>query len=166
MSEPWIAPKLTGGIGNRFFQMMAAIGIAERSGYNPVILLQRMMPSDHGNYKLLFEFFPTIPVIQSADSWNEIKENDKTQILDSETFLTKRIVVNGYFQNTQNFPTHISKYLPVLPKYVRNPRRSVAIHFRFGDYRILSHHQIPLGSYYAHCICQYPKDTQEKTNIK
>lgn len=161
MEKPWISTKLTGGLGNRFFQIMAAIGAAERRGYRPVFFLPSMTRSDHGPFDTVLQFFPNILVLESAAEWNLLKENDIEQKVDERKLTGKRpVVLEGYFQNTDNFPSLSSKYLPEIPHSGKQEsQEKVAIHFRFGDYRILPHHQMDLGSYYAKCIGQYPKGT-------
>jgi hypothetical protein len=152
----WVAPKLTGGLGNRLFQTMAAIGIAERTGYTPVFLLSRIMKSDHSSSALLSKFFPTIQLLESAATWEEVCEDDEQQVLEHESFQSNQIVLVGYFLNTSNFPRDFS---PILPTVQRGPRQCVAIHFRFGDYMKLPHHQMPLEKYYGQLIRTYPKGT-------
>ena len=82
MEKPWISTKLTGGLGNRMFQIMAAIGVAERRGYRPVFFLPRMMKSDHAPFDTILHFFPNLLVLDSAAEWETVIENDIEQQVD------------------------------------------------------------------------------------
>ena len=156
MREPicWIAPRLRCGLGNRLFQVAAAIGCT----HEPVLLLPRMGIVEHGNEQLFRILCDGLPVLESANSWVEVEEVDGMVPPISHE---NRVVLSGFFQNTNNFPQIDSprfKLLPHLPAY-NPPSDSWAIHFRFGDYCQLPHHQVDLAPYYYHCINQLPKQT-------
>jgi len=153
--ERWIAPRLRCGLGNRLFQVAAAIG----SSREPLLLIPRMGIVEHGNEQLFRILCDRLPLLESANSWVEVEEVDgKVPPIPYET---QKVVLSGFFQNTDNFPDINSprfKLLPRLPAY-DPPSSSWAVHFRFGDYCQLPHHQIDLGPYYYHCISQLPKTT-------
>jgi hypothetical protein len=149
---PWIAPRPCCGIGNRLFQTMAAVGEAERQGKEPVFFLPRMCHYEHGEFTLLQKLFPTLRLLESEQSWNEVKENlDGTipPLTPTEQF---PVVLSGFFQNSENFPSDESLNRPRLPDPLPALKKAWAIHFRLGDYKILPHHQVALGPYYAQTI--------------
>ena len=141
-----ITAKLCCGLGNRLFQMMAAIGEAERQGRQPVFFLPRMSGAHHGNFELLRTLFSAVPIIETAPEWEEVKEGNKPQ----ESNTDKLVVLNGYFQNTDFF-SEDNFYWPALP-VVAHSVDSWAIHFRFGDYQNLPHYHVNLSAYYFYTI--------------
>lgn len=152
-----VAPKLVCGLGNRLFQMVAAIKACENSpGHEPVIFLPRYTAAEHGDYELLFTLFPNIHIVESADSWVEVgtKEYDSLVPKPTNAPLT---LISGFFQNSENFPSLTNKYLPSLPNYLP-PTNAWAIHFRFGDYQKLPHYHVGLSKYYGASIQKIPKD--------
>jgi hypothetical protein len=133
---------------------MAAVGEAERQGKEPVFFLPRMCQYEHREFSLLQKLFLTLRLIESEESWQEVKENaDGTipPLTSSETF---PVVLSGFFQNSRNFPTLDSLNRPCLPTKEPLPplKKAWAVHFRLGDYKILPHHQMPLGPYYAQTL--------------
>jgi hypothetical protein len=153
-----VAPKLSCGLGNRLFQMVAAIKACEDSpDCEPVILLPRYTGAEHGDYQLLFTLFPNIRILETADSWVEVgtKEYDSLVPKIPNAPLT---LISGFFQNSDNFPSLSNKYLPSLPNYLP-PTNGWAIHFRFGDYQNLPHYHVGLSRYYGYVLRMIPKDT-------
>ena len=147
------APRLTGGIGNRLFQIVACLKFCEETGRNPIFLLPTMSRSEHGSFDLVFKLFPEILINETAPCWKQINDC----LIDTDD---KIVVLNGFFQNLNYFPSLKNSLLPKLPlppNFLL--QQSVAIHFRFGDYNILPHHQLPLGHYYAKAIQKFPKTT-------
>jgi hypothetical protein len=152
-----VAPKLSCGLGNRLFQMTAAIKACEYlPDHEPVIFLPRYTETQHGDYELLFALFPNIRILETADSWVEIgtKEYDSLVPKIPSAPLT---LISGFFQNSDNFPSLTNKYLPSLPSYLL-PTNAWAIHFRFGDYEKLSHYHVGLSAYYGHVLSIISKD--------
>jgi hypothetical protein len=154
-TPPWIAPRFRCGLGNRLFQALAAVGTAERLNTKVVFLLPRMSHSEHGNYSLLHKLYPTIPLLETAAEWEEIEETQEFLVPPIQT--SEPIVLKGFFQNSLNHPALTSPNLPHLSETLPSRPNVWAIHFRFGDYRILPHHQIDLRQYYYHCLTQIPK---------
>jgi hypothetical protein len=145
-----ITTRCTGGIGNRLFQIAGAIKYAEEFNRKPILLLPCLARSEHGNFTLLFDLLPEISLVESASSWKVI--NDTPQNTDDQI-----LVINGYFQDLKFFPSLESPLLPRLPQLAPILKTDkVAIHFRFGDYTILPHHQVDLSSYYMEAISRFP----------
>lgn len=174
--EPWVAPCLTGGLGNRLFQIAAACKVSEETGKKPTFFLPRLTRLDHGNFDLLHILCPHIPFTVSDTTWHEIKEENYEKANDvsgnfvlssqlkavspSSQYSTGNIVLKGYYQNLKFFPSWHNLYMPSIPpSLMKYPIKSVAIHFRFGDYCKLKHHQVDLRGYYYQAIHKYPKGT-------
>ena len=151
---PWIAPRPCCGIGNRLFQTMAAVGEAERQGKEPVFFLPRMCHYEHGEFALLQKLFPTLRLLESESTWEEVKENSDGTIPPLTATQQVPVVLSGFFQNSKNFPSPNSRHLPRLPTKEPLPplKKAWAVHFRLGDYKILPHHQVALGPYYTQTI--------------
>ena len=144
-----VAPRLFCGLGNRLFQTVAAIRVAELTDTEPVFFLPRMSRAEHGNFQTLLTLFPNIRIIETAPEWCEVKEKEDGSLPSlNKCPLT---VLSGFFQNTEIFPSLTNKYLPSLPLQQNHTDRW-AIHFRFGDYQILPHYHIGLGKYYYKTI--------------
>jgi len=152
-----ITAKLCCGLGNRLFQMMAAIGEAERQGKQPVFFLPRMSGAHHGNFDLLRTLFSAVPILETAPEWEEVKEGNPKEGNKPKT--DKLVVLDGYFQNTDYF-SEDNFYWPTLPMVAHSvdlpntlPKKdSWAIHFRFGDYQKLPHYHVNLSAYYFYTI--------------
>lgn len=154
----WVAPRVTGGLGNRLFQVVAAFGIAERSGRQPVWLqARRCNATEHGEIGVERQLCVHVPVLEVAASWKETAHDCIENGVKGEG-----LVVRGYFQRIDDvWPSVDCKWLPRLPINGLSPTvaNAVAVHFRFGDYCILPHHQIDLRGYYKHAISQFAPDT-------
>lgn len=149
----WVAPRLVCGLGNRLFQVAAAIKTAERFGSEPVLFLPRMSGTEHGNFTLLLKLCPSLRIIETAPEWIDIHESNLKSI--SQASVERPIVLSGFFQNSDFFPSLTN---PLLPKLQSQPQAQAAwaIHFRLGDYCILPHHQIhDLNKYYCQTILKY-----------
>ena len=146
----WVAPRLVCGLGNRLFQMSAAISLAERLHTEVVFFLPRMS-TEHGDFSLIFKLFPSIRLIETVNTWIDVKEGDALPDTDLP------IVLHGFFQNSKSFP---SLTLPILPERLPS-EKGWAIHFRLGDYCILPHHQVDLRGYYYQTITKnIPSNTR------
>jgi hypothetical protein len=134
----WLAPKLVCGLGNRLFQMTAAASFAKDQGKELVFFLPRM--SQHHGHFLLTQFFPGVRMVETCSAWSEQDEDSICAVEDNT-------IIKGFFQDSKYF----SSVLPVLVG--GGPvNKSWAIHFRYGDYCILPHHQIDLSKYYFYTI--------------
>jgi hypothetical protein len=156
-----VAPKLSCGLGNRLFQMIAAIKTAEIHNAEPVIFLPRYTNSEHGDYELLFLLFPNVNILESAATWEEVcvKEYNSLVPKIATESLAPLTLISGFFQNSDNFPLLTNKYLPSLPSTLP-PTNAWAVHFRFGDYQVLPHYHVGLSQYYWSVITNnIPKNT-------
>lgn len=167
----WIAPHVTGGLGNRLFQLGAAAGLAEKWGRPLVFFLPRCAPTDHGPFENLFLLFPDIPIQETAEEWETLQEKSHelyrfvpfpdTCPISPE----KPIVLHGWRQSEKYFPkeglklnfVHALGTEKAASIQKRIPPGSWFVHVRIGDYKFLPHHQVDLSSYYAHCLQQIPQ---------
>ena len=152
----WIAPKLTDGLGNRLFQLAAALGLAEKSGKPCVFFSPRISPSVHSDCSLLLQLFPQVPVVELAQSWSSISEKPYKCWTYEEISPVKddRTLLEGYYQSEKYFPTRgISlDFENCLGKDKADSIKAMVkdawfCHIRLGDYLILPHHQIDLPTY-------------------
>jgi len=107
-----------------------------------------MSHNEHGNFTLLFTLFPNLRIVETESDWLEISETENSEIPRINT--SDPVVLSGFFQNSNNIPRNI-------PPLQFQPRKAWAIHFRFGDYCFLPHHQIPgIDRYYYQAIRNIP----------
>jgi hypothetical protein len=160
-NPPWIASRLCCGLGNRLFQLATAIGLAEKNNTRPILFLPAMQKVEHGNFELIRKLCPSLELVYTEPEWNILKEKSDSTVPTDSPILTGPTVLHGFFQNTANFPSVSNMYLPRLPVTPTAYPNAWAIHFRFGDYCVLPHHQIPeLNKYYYHAIqSKIPKES-------
>lgn len=174
--KPWVAGHLTGGLGNRLFQHAAALGLAEKWGHTPVFYLPQMAPTNHGPFDTIFRLFPQIPLLTEDSSHILLPEghgNVFTYMKFQENPIVANVVVDGWRQSERYFPVlgvhaaleqAISKerQTELLQRYNLFETRSQTcfLHIRLGDYKILPHHQIDLGSYIAKASQMFQKGTR------
>jgi hypothetical protein len=177
--KSWIAPHLTGGLGNRLFQLAAAMGLAEKWNRTPVFFLPRSSPTNHGPFETIFHMFPAIAILETADQWEEFHE-PKGHVFTYTPFAElptteKNIVVKGWRQSPLYFPSmplqaHLAECIApdrwdsLLKKYELDTKegkeKTAFLHVRLGDYRSLPHHQVNLQHYYIHCLSKLPQGSK------
>lgn len=168
----WVSPALSSGLGNRLFQYAAAAGAAEKWGVPVAFYLPRCTESPHGPIASLFRMFPKVPLIDDAQSYEEIKEPSRRfyEYLPLEKESAARTVLQGFRQSWKYFPTNLTALEPDWDSALGGPavrkwietdagldredvrRRTVAIHIRLGDYLKLPHHQQNLTYYYQKAL--------------
>lgn len=152
-----IIPTLTGGLGNRIFQVIAALGLAEKIN-GTVKFHYNLCKENPHDYKFnIFSLFPSIPILQRSEfikadlifteqsSWEEAKEK-------------KVIFMRGHFQDEKWFPK--SEIPIVLPKPLYDYSEYLLLHIRRGDYLTLKHHYVPLENYYRKAINMFDSKTK------
>ena len=73
----WVAPQLSGGLGNRLFQYAAAAGAAEKWDREVVFYSPACQSSPHGPIGAIFRMFPQVRHVDKSDSLAEYKEPDR-----------------------------------------------------------------------------------------
>jgi hypothetical protein len=172
----WVAGHISGGLGNRLFQHASALGLAEKWGKETVFYLPRVQPTNHGPFENLFKLFPTTRVITEEEPNLMLPEpngNVFTYTPFQEDPIASNVVVDGWRQTAKYFPVKgvqvelessipEARRLELLQKYDLEAKKDSTcfLHFRFGDYKILRHHQINVGAYVSNASKQFPKQTR------
>lgn len=175
---PWISAHLTGGLGNRLFQFAAALGLSEKWNRPTVFFLPRCGPTNHGPFDTIFRMFPEIPIVETAESWEEQQEPKGhvfTYTPFPETPSSLNTIVKGWRQSPRYFPTkpivaHLDdliepqRWASLLQKYDltkdEQKQTTAFLHIRLGDYKILPHHQVNLQQYYITSLSKLPPGTR------
>jgi hypothetical protein len=172
--ELWVSSKLQCGLGNRLFQLAAAKQASETWSLPLVFAMPYCCPSEHGDFNTIFKLFPTIPKIWKAEAEVSIEQEGcfKYSPLPS-TNPSQRVLLKGFFQAA----SYVSDSLvpswdaingpdkdAILKRWCLESKeqraKTVFLHVRLGDYKILPHHQVPLLGYYAKAMAKFPEDTR------
>jgi len=164
----WVAPHLTGGLGNRLFQYAAAAGLAEKWKRDVVFFLPRCNETSHGAFNNIFKLLPLVNVIESDLEWETLLEPQSSMYKFSpfsEKPLEGNVIIQGWRQSEKYFPmkgVHLNFENALGKERVEqlrlpNPSTSWFLHVRLGDYKILPHHQVDLRKYYLLCLQHIPK---------
>lgn len=164
----WVAPHLTGGLGNRLFQYAAAAGLAEKWKSEVIFFLPRCSETGHGKFENMFLLLPTVRIVETELEWETLLEpaNSMYKFFPfPETPLKGHAVIQGWRQSEKYFPSngvHLN-FEHALGKErfetlkLPTPSKSWFLHVRLGDYKILPHHQVDLRAYYVSCLQKIPK---------
>ena len=166
MDTTWIAPCLTDGLGNRLFQYACAKQYSEKYNKKLVFFLPRSRATGHGKFNTLFRLFPEVPILETDISWNELEEKSYYSY-ENLLNVKENLVIKGcrqsykYFDNVKINPSFESiisnERLEYLNNtYLKEKESLFFIHIRLGDYRLLSHYQIDIASYYTNAIKRVP----------
>jgi hypothetical protein len=149
-----VIPNLTGGLGNRLFQLYAAFGYAERYERKVYFCEQFIQENPHDEKMNIQTLFPDIPLYADSIQDATIIKEEGFPIRPSTSNI---VVLQGYFQNEQYFPS----VLPIPAAFqIRNFEYDdyAFLHFRRGDYLKLPKHNVPLAHYYASALKKLPKE--------
>lgn len=175
----WIAAHLTGGLGNRLFQLAAALGIGETWGRPVVFFLPKCGPTNHGPFETIFRMFPSLSVVETAPEWELLEEpkGDLYKYLAFPSTPTTKlpVIVHGFRQCPLYFPSagvkpllhellDSKRWTSLLTKYSlvsqSDKEKTWFLHVRLGDYLILPHHQVNLQHYYIQCLSKLPQGSR------
>ena len=151
---PFVSVVLTDGLGNRFFQIAAMLGYAEKYGHTPVFLKEHVQPNPHEGIDVI-PMFPEIPTIGLSDVgvWEEFCENN-AEVFHYMNYpgVAGNVLLRGCFQNCQYFPQNVLK--PRIPVERELQKNTAFLHIRRGDYlhELCKHHNVDLGNYYENCL--------------
>lgn len=181
--KPWIASRLSDGLGNRLFQIANGLRTAEIHKRPYVFFLPRVLPGAHGDCTVLYKLFPQISIVSTAHSWKEVGEAPNTLWKYQPGLQTiiphEQTVIHGYYQSEKYFPQEnpicldFTNAIPettrtqLLTTYFPNSQNSDNLknsenpptwflHVRLGDYQYLPHHQIPLQKYLVETLRRVP----------
>lgn len=168
----YVIPRLSDGLGNRLFQLAATTTAAALWDLPIRFCRANSIQANHGSLEIFFRMFPDVPLDDESPA-------ELTTFLEKEgahyTFIPfperpttgTPILVRGYFQNPAYFtldtikPSWVSIFGPTGCQEIAEKAglasldeqvRTAFIHFRFGDYKILPHHQVNLRLYVMKCI--------------
>lgn len=169
-SSPWVSCQLAGGMGNRLFQVAAALGVAERLNRRVVFYTPVNTAMTHQSAKHIYSLFPQLEQIEEGEDSIELNEPDGHEYIYGldlpET--DKNIILFGYRQHMNYFPTYpirpsFGNFESILSKYKltteEDRRKTWFIHIRLGDFLlidVLKH--VTVESYHRHLFCKIPED--------
>ena len=163
--KPIVSAVLRSGLGNRFFQILAGLGYAERTGKQFVFFEKQMLDNFHTGPKMtkdiLMSTFPQIKIYRGHVNWNQYHE-DPERFYDGIDIpaIDGSVLLHGYFQNEANFPQNYRELfkIPKPPTEITrfndaeiDWKNTFFIHIRKGDY-IDSEYDIDLTTYYKSAI--------------
>lgn len=161
----YVSVKLSSGLGNRFFQVAAILGYAERYGHTPVFIREWIGDNpSHPGPRDITDFFPEIPIVPLDGAWTIVHMAD-SDVMNYVPLnrVNGNVCLEGYFQSERYFPTR-----RILPEILTSclpvdlPFASAAfLHVRRGDFLhpLCAHHRVDLGDYIHRCLAMYPSDT-------
>jgi hypothetical protein len=151
-----ISAHLTGGLGNRLFQIAAAYGIARKNNIKPVITSETSNYHSKIDYhlnifrKVNFDLNIKIPNVYREPPHEVLMYNKNIPV-------NKSILLNGYFQNEKYFIdikdeiidlfSPDESFIENLTKEYNHVDNAFFIHIRRGDYLTSSLHNINLNEY-------------------
>ena len=141
------------------------MGLAEKYNYKVVFYLPQAAPTEHGPFRNIFELFPSVPIIIEEEEYTICAEPPGHVFIYTafpEEPSKTNLLVDGWRQSAKYFPRqgiHITfdtlisqeRKTFLLQKYDLEEKSDTTcfLHVRLGDYKILPHHQIDIGSYIA-----------------
>lgn len=168
----WVASKLQCGLGNRLFQLAAAKQASETWSIPLVFAMPYCSPSEHGDFNTIFKMFPSIPKIWKAEA--EVSIEQEGCFLFSplpSSNPSQRVLLKGFFQAAAYVSDNLVPSWDAISGQDKedllkrwclelNEQRAktVFLHVRLGDYKILPHHQVSLLQYYARAMAGFPED--------
>ena len=174
-----ITCNLMGGLGNQIFQIFATIAFAIKSNNKFRFILVDKLGGGSGTtlrYTYWNTFFSSLkPVLTNIFPQMEtIKENGfKYNDIPTVNLFNKNVMLYGYFQSYkyfQNYYEPICRMIKlddmkenIIKKYNINPNylnNSISMHFRLGDYKIVSDfHPIMPYEYYKKSLSHFKNIT-------
>ncbi len=146
---------LSGGLGNRLFQMGAVVWFADKYHRTPVVSLDKIEPCNHSlvNYTTsIFAPFCVMTAMSNCHTFIERPENF-SHFIEWEDVPEKDVCFRGYFQSYHYVKNHqIDKYLSLDRPPLVALLQAAFIHVRRGDYVNNAFHEINLNVYYLECM--------------
>jgi len=152
----YVSVKLSDGLGNRFFQVAAMLGYAEKTGHIPVFVKEWVAENrTHPGPSSIFDFFPDIPVLDSAPEWGKITASDAFVYRSLPSCPRNNVCLKGYFQSCGYLPQRRIER----PLLLSTPLRlsQAFLHVRRGDFLdpYHTHHCVALDDYYRKALQLY-----------
>jgi hypothetical protein len=147
----YVSVKLMGGIGNRIFQVLAALGYSEKFQKRCVISRSNISngykPHEQNLDNMISKIFPNVTFVDTLQSITVLNETTQFTYTPLTSCLTN-VLLTGYFQNERYFPS--DKLIPSI-KTSHYPN-TYFFHIRAGDYLTTNEFNIDLVEYYKNCI--------------
>ena len=176
-ASPWVSCQLAGGIGNRLFQIVAALGLAEKLRRRVVFYTPVNTELTHQSVENIYSLFPHIPLVTKGEDSIELYEPDpheyKYTLTVPET--DTNIILFGYRQHMAYFPSYtiLPSFSMFAQEFLDNisakysirsqeeKRKTWFLHIRLGDFLLydpLTH--ITPQSYHIPLLNKVPTDAQ------
>jgi hypothetical protein len=168
----WVGARLTGGLGNRLFQLAAAHNLSVLWKMPLIFAMPYCTPSEHGDYESIFKLFPDVAKVWNPEPLLGIQHDKCWEVSPlPATPPADRVLLRGYWQA----PDYISKSFEPSWKSIvdddllarwnlvtpEQQQKTVFIHVRLGDFRTLPHHQlVDAAAYYSKAIALFPEDVR------
>lgn len=154
-----VSPVLKSGLGNRIFQVLAALGYSEKYGKKCVIskrnIINGAKPHEKNLDDLLLKIFPGIPLVNSFQNQTVISEMKELNYSELKNSLTN-VLLSGFFQDEKYFPSIQSGLIPNIK--TDNYPNTYFIHIRAGDY--IGTFGYDLSHYHKRCFDTLGPDTK------
>jgi len=148
-----VSAQMSGGFGNRIFQILAGLGYAERTGKQFVFFEEHITNNPHTPpvkmRTMLYAWFPQVTIYRGKVSWTDYVDTG-SPIPD----ISGSVAIRGNFQNDAFFSPNARDTfkIPTPPQRILNVdsidfTHAYFIHFRLGDY-VDSDWDVDLTSYY------------------
>ena len=157
----YVSVRLTDGLGNRFFQVAAMLGYAEKHGHVPVFVKEWISDNHaHPGPTSILDYFPAIPVMEKEtektdEIWGKLTANDTFVYHALPPCLRNNVCLKGFFQTIGYLP----KRKIERPLILSNPYRmnQAFLHVRRGDFLdpYHAHHCVSLEAYYRIALQLY-----------
>lgn len=160
----YVLPMLAGGLGNRIFQVFAAMHYAEKYG-RTLAFSKQFVYFNPGEtvFDEVCRIFPDVPILEEGvvEDFEHLKFVDKPLDYEDLPYTAKDVVLEGWFQNYKYIPAAVLANPPIR----KSPALSNTyfIHVRAGDYLNHPLHFIDLRKYYARCIDLIKADDPKAT---
>jgi hypothetical protein len=155
---PYICPRISDGLGNRFFQVAAALGYAERFGHVPVFVDDWIVKTNHTGPKSIKDYFPALQTIGLMPGWTLLEElATDCFTFNSLPHVGGHVHLKGYFQSERYFPAAGVPRPATLAGLESRYRNFAFLHVRRGDYLlpVCRHHYVDLDSYYHYALALF-----------
>ena len=148
-----VSAQMSGGFGNRIFQILTGLGYAERTGKQFVFFEEHITNNPHTPpvkmRTMLYAWFPQVTIYRGKVSWTDYVDTG-SPIPD----ISGSVAIRGNFQNDAFFSPNARDTfkIPTPPQRILNVdsidfNHAYFIHFRLGDY-VGSDWDVDLTSYY------------------
>ncbi len=149
-----VTTHLTGGLGNRLFQIAAALWFATKYNRTAIIALDKVDRCAHSTMdyaNTVFRYFPLMDTFPKALILEERPENFSQFIEWADPKPDAHVLLRGYFQSYYYVKDRL------ILKYINNENSTTLLdaaflHVRRGDYVNNNFHEINLNLYYLEAM--------------